>query len=185
MKKSSILLAVGFIVLVGIGASNAAADDHRMEKQFGLTLGLISDPFVSLVSINANYNLTDYLRLTGGVGYLYGESYTSTSATRFDSGASFGFGMKALVPHWEFSPVLGLNVSDGFLDLGPNGSFFSVSNPDGNGVFNLFIIYGNFGFDYQAKDGFDLGFGFNVPIVSAPSFSTVLIIPGLNIGKFF
>ncbi len=90
------------------------------------------------------------------------------------------------MPRWEFSPVVGLNLSDTTLNLPPGYSYFNVSNGTSSGNYNLFLVYANVGFDYQAKDGFDLGFGFNIPLVNEPDAGiTGIVIPGLNIGKFF
>ena len=167
-----------------------ASGDHRMEKRFGLVIGLISDPFISDIGISADYNLNHYLRLTGSLGFLYSPGSaqatyvngTETSSNGLTiTGTSFGLGVKALVPGWEFSPVIGLNLADTSLNLPPGFEIYNISNGTTSNTYNLFWIYTNIGFDYQAKDGFDLGFGFDMSlnnIVPIP-------IPGLNIGKFF
>ncbi len=158
------------------------AGDHRMERQFGLVLGLISDPFISEFGFSADYNVAHSLRLTGSLGFLYipnsaqatyvnGTETSSGGATL--AGTSFGFGVKALVPGWEFSPVIGLNLAQTSLYIPP---IFGTTGSS----YNLLLIYANAGFDYQAKDGFDFGFGFDEALNIS-----LIPIPGLNIGKFF
>ncbi len=40
--------------------NNPSGTDNRMEKRFGLYIGLLSDPMISLGSINAAYNVTGF-----------------------------------------------------------------------------------------------------------------------------
>ncbi len=163
--------------------------DNRMDKRFGLYLSLSNDPVISTYGISAAFNATNYLRLTGSFGFLNdtgvatatSNGVVTTSTYTPESATAFGFGMKFLVPRWEFSPVVGLNFSETFLKIAPEIVYFNLPNGPGGSNDNLFLIYANVGFDYQAKDGLDLGFGFNIPLNNI----TGNVIPGLNVGKFF
>jgi hypothetical protein len=174
-----------FLFLNGLFIPSARADDNRLDKPFGLYLGLLSDPLLTYAGLNAAYNLDDTFRLTGGVGYSHG-GYSSLQPTNgvysnqltLTSNYVIGIGIKALVQHAEFSPIIGLNLSN-----------LINFNIDGAGTFaDVVILSTNVGFDYQAKDGFDLGVDVSMPIgiVSSEAFSnTFFILPGVNIGKFF
>jgi hypothetical protein len=163
--------------------SNAHADDNRLDKPFGLYAGVLSDPVITLLSLNAAYNVTDYLRLTGGVGFCPNGSY---SATEYNNGSYttqsgytvayvVGMGAKAFLPHLEFSPEIGLAVSD------------FVGPISGSSSENILFVCANTGFDYQAKDGFDIGLEFSVPLatISGQTQYVFFVVPGINIGKFF
>jgi len=167
MKLKYSLFLACFILLSCF--QNVYADDNRMNQRWGIYGSVIGDPLVAIPGINLAYNASDYLRLTGGFGIFPTAYGLITSAV---------VGVKFLAPHLEFSPVAGLNLSGIFLsgityEGLPYDSYHLVSDPEPLG-------YANFGFDYQAKDGFDLGAGVDIPFVSptAP-------IPGLNMGKFF
>ena len=163
--------------------TTVAAPDNRTEKRFGIEVGLLSDPFLSFASINLAYNVNEFLRVNGGFGTAGASASTSSSSSSFST-SSFGLGIKALVPHWEFSPVFGLNLSEMSLNSGFTG-LFTVS---GGTSINLLFFYPDIGLDYQAKDGFELGFGFNIPMLINSNVSNqipILFIPELNIGKFF
>jgi hypothetical protein len=160
------------------------AEDYRLEKPFGLYAGLLSDPIGSYVGLNAAYNLTNYLRVTGGVGYSEG-AYTGLQQTNglysdqlvLTSNFVIGAGVKVLLPHEEFSPAVGLSVSN-------------LIDPNYNGLDqteNILFVNSNVGFDYQAKDGFDLGVDVSFPLamVSGQTEYVFFLLPGVNIGKFF
>jgi hypothetical protein len=60
--------------------------------------------------------------------------------------------------------------------------------PKGSLNLDFALLSPNFGFDYQARDGFDIGLEINLPILLGSNATIVfqgLAIPGLNIGKFF
>jgi hypothetical protein len=146
--------------------------DNRLEKRFGIYLSVFGDPFVSYLGVNAAYNLNDFLRVTGGVGYAGGTNI---------SVKSLSVGIKALLPHAEFSPILGLNLSSCFANI--NDSYSTYYNTFNNDTtIAVLFLYSNFGFDYQAKDGFELGLG----VTLLPLYGyNVFPLPYLNIGKFF
>jgi tetratricopeptide (TPR) repeat protein len=171
-------------------AKKSPGGDNRMEKRFGFYFGWNSDPMTSNYGISVAFNATSYLRLTGSFGYLHDTAVATTTtdgvvtnSTTYtvDSGTAFGFGMKGLMPHWEFSPVVGLNFSETFVNLPPEIVYFNILNGPAGGNYNLFLIYTNIGFDYQAKDGLDLGFGVDIPLNNTNG----TVFPGLNVGKFF
>jgi len=164
---------------------------NRADRPFGICFEFDNDPMVSDYGICAAYNATNYLRLTGSVGYLNETIVTTTTSNGIsttsdspgESGVALGFGVKALMPHWEFSPVIGLNFSETFVNLPPYEAFFYIPNGAGGGNYNLFLIYTNVGFDYQTKGGFNLGLVINIPLNNS-DFNTY-VFPGLYIGKFF
>ena len=187
MKKFFILALLGMSLL---GARGSWADDNRMDKRFGIYAGLLSDPLLSYAGLNLAYNATDFLRLTGGAGFLAG---TTTATSYYGSssgvalGGSIGLGAKLLVPHMEFSPTVGLNLSETFIGSGSGGEsgFFSGSQ---NTLTDILFLYPSVGFDYQAKDGFDIGLQGSVPVILSTNAEVTFqigLIPGLNIGKFF
>ncbi len=168
--------------------------DNRMDKRFGLYLSLIGDPVFCFGGLNAAYNVTPYLRLTGGLGYCQAGTEVqtaggSTEQTGTATGISVGAGAKFLVPGWEFSPTLGLNLSE-FIISGLPSLWTSYSQGTAPSSLDYTFFYPNLGFDYQAKDGFNLGLGVNfIFFIGTPQNVTTdvssLTIPYLNLGKFF
>jgi hypothetical protein len=150
---------------------------NRTDKPFGLYLGF-EDPWGAIGSLNVADNLTEYLRLTGGVGLGEGMDI------------KIDMGINVLLPHKKLSPVIGLNVAN---DFDNDGAIYGGS-PLSNGLpYNLatdwLYVYTNIGLDYQAKDGFNLGFGANISliVISIPNSSNTFsfVVPYFNIGKFF
>jgi hypothetical protein len=79
-------------------------------------------------------------------------------------------------------------------DFDNGGGILGQPAPPYNASSNLFtdwlyVVYTNLGFDYQAKDGFNLGFGVCLSLAStsipASSDTFSFAVPYLNIGKFF
>ncbi len=180
VSKSAIFLSVIYIFC---GAAQAQSDNapiaaataapktsetsfNRTDKPFGLYLGVI-DPWESLVSLNAAYNVAECLRLVGGVGGVGNASGNNITGD---------FGLKALLPHESFSPTIGLDIANDFETLG-------------NGNEDWLFVYTDLGFDYQARDGFNLGFGVGVSLFSLnntlPTTFTSFVVPNLKIGVFF
>jgi hypothetical protein len=170
MRRLFYLFFFALLFFTIAGFRNSYADDYRMEKKLGVYLSFLGDPFPSFGGLNIAYNATNYLRLTGGMGYYASPCNTITS---------LGIGVKALLPHEDFSPVVGLTLSYSFWSWSSNSS--CVSSFDyGNHTNTLAFVYTNVGFDYQSKGGFNIGVGVILPFVNAYGW-----LPGLNIGKFF
>ncbi len=64
----------------------------------GVYLSLGGDPAPSTVGINGYYYLTDYLRANAGVGVV-----------------GIGIGLKAVMPGWEMTPVVGFGYAVTYL----------------------------------------------------------------------
>lgn len=151
--------------------TDAPHESNRSEKKFGTYLSILGDPSPTLVGINAAYNVSDLIRLNAGLGRV------SVSAEGFgvDQSASLttiGVGAKAMMPGWNFTPVVGLDVAyaiySGNMGLEVNGLEKTGINP-----------YATLGFDWQSKGGFNIGGGYSISFVGADA------APHLNIGWFF
>jgi len=161
----------------------AHADDNRSNEPFGLYLS--SGPY-ELFSLNAAYNLDRFLRVTGGLGYSHyvavssvgsGPSFTEIIVDSGINDAVLDASLKAMVPHWEFSPVIGLGLSN-----------LTTLNPYGTYLPDILFTYAIIGFDYQAKDGFDMGLEICFPfydIIDGTPFNDFGSIGRINIGEFF
>lgn len=162
-----------FSVLLFLGGTLSAeerAASSRMNKRYGLYLGLLGDPFPTILGLNGAVHATDFLRATAGWGRITGGE---NGAITIDT---IGFGVKFLVPGNNLSPVVGLNWAKVSFksDLDPNDEDvqgFRASDDH---------FYVNAGVDWTAKGGFYLGGGVNISLREG-----VPIIPYLNIGAFF
>jgi hypothetical protein len=170
MKKKTLFFLL--MLLVSFNAAGIShGQDSRLDKKYGVYLSLLGDPFPSAVGLNFAYNAVDFLRLNAGVGYFSADTASITSV---------GLGVKALVPHWDFSPFIGLNYSQSFMSSSLGQVFFY--NPANGSISNsLSFVYPSFGLDYQTRGGFDIGLNLAYFDVQ----NTKGVIPGLNIGMFF
>jgi hypothetical protein len=181
MKMNILLLFLCSILCLNF-FQTARADDNRTDKPFGLYL---SSGSFTLFSINAAYNLNRVFRLSGGLGYsqLAGLTiqYPGYNATEILIGSDdivVDINMKAMLPHLEFSPVVGLGLSNN-TPLNPSNSVY---------LKDMLFPYVDAGFDYQAKDGFDFGLDIQMlisDIANAASLNTSYVIGQINVGKFF
>lgn len=173
--------------------SEMTATTNREKNRFGLFLGVL-EPLGTLVSANAAYNFTSYLRAQLGFGYLsaLGASLTTVGAS-----------VKAFVPGWNFSPVAGLGVSYASFSASTTATGTGTTTTDTTkaGAFSASGLkaYGILGADWQARGGFNVGFG--VEITTGPETSTVTgtgttttttttsgglyLIPYVGLGWFF
>jgi len=169
---------LGLATLIGLWApaiayanQSVTSDEmsHRMSSRLGVYTGVFNDPAPSILSLNAAYNLTDYMRLTAGVGRL--------SVSVLDAQASvttLGVGAKAMVPGWSLTPTLGVHGAT-VIYSGTSG-MVSVGGVNGSTTH----LYVSAGFDWQAKNGFNLGMGVNQSLNSQIGTSTYL-----SLGWFF
>jgi hypothetical protein len=181
MKINRSLLSV-FFVLSFTFLQTAHADDNRSDKPFGLYLSAGS--FTRFV-INAAYNLDHVFRLTGGLGYsqIVGLTvqYPDHNATEIGFGSMddvvVDINMKAMLPHLEFSPLVGLGLTN-----------YTTLNTYGLYLQDMLFPYVDVGLDYQAKDGFDFGLDIQVlisDIANAAALNDSYVIGRFNVGKFF
>lgn len=155
----------------GILSAEERAPSSRMNKRYGLYLGLLGDPFPTLLGLNAAVNATDFLRATAGWGRITGGS--ENDRVTIDT---IGFGVKLLVPGNNLSPVVGLNWAKVSFegDLDPSDEDvqgFRASDDH---------FYVNAGLDWTARGGFYLAGGLNISLRGG-----VPLIPYLNLGAFF
>jgi len=142
---------------------------NRLAKKTGITTGFGS-PFPSLLGLNVNYNVKDWLRANVG----YGEISVST----FDSSAkvtTLGAGADALVPGWNLSPIAGLRVSK--VDVSSSGgASVSVQGVEESTT----LLYAQAGLDWQAQGGFNIGAGQVVGLSGGEASGSYL-----NLGWYF
>lgn len=167
MKSFLSVIVFSLVLAVGMqsnayGAPFQTAEGVRTERPLGIYGSLLGEPF-GLVGINFARNTTDFLRVNLGIGY--------TSSSLISSGAmSFGTGVKLLVPGWDFTPVIGTNLSLLALFSGPAG----------------FVQYENIGVEYTSPQGFHMGVGINTLFIVEGSTSLAGgVVPYLNVGMFF
>lgn len=165
MKSLNKLAVGGLCALTLLVSLSASADSPRMKNRIGFYVGL-DDPNPSLLSLNAAYNITDFLRASVGYGSL------STTVIVESSVKTFGFGLKALYPGWELSPAIGLN----FATVSYTGSALSVGGFTQSGSH----LYTSIGADWQIDSGLNLGLGYNISFKSGVGGSFYA-----NLGWFF
>jgi hypothetical protein len=168
--RRSFLIATVLIVASGMLAQDAVAQSNRMQKRIGLHIGLVGDPFPTLIGFNANYNVTDFARVTAGYG-----SLTVTSGGGELTASTFGVGGRFLVPDWNFSPVVGISWATVSVTIS-GGAIGDVGGFTGSGSH----LYATFGFDWQTGMGFNLGAGYNLSLKSG-----VGGLPYVNLGWYF
>lgn len=171
VKKPTLVLVL-IVAVLPIIARPACANDSRMKDRWGIYGTLFGEPLISLMGLDVAYNATDFLRLNGGVGI-------------FPAGianlVSLGVGAKFMVPNWEFTPFLGGSFAQWFVpssygDIPLYNPGTGAIQPDPN-YFYLMI-----GFDYQAKDGFDIGLGIAYGSFIPAGYGGV---PDIFCGKYF
>jgi hypothetical protein len=146
----------------------SVVQSSRMHKRVGAYLGVLGDPFPTLVGVNLAYNVFDFLRATAGLGQVSASvGNASASATTVGAGARF------LVPGWSLSPVAGLSVA--YVGYSSSGGGVSVGGFNSGGLH----AYASLGVDWQTVSGFNLGAGVNVSTKAG-----VGVLPYLNLGWF-
>jgi hypothetical protein len=168
MKTILSRLVLSALVLIALVPSRAQAADlqpqmsNRMDHRTGAYASLFGDP-IGLVGASMAYNLSDFARVTGSIGY------TPVTGPITQSALSLGTGVKLVVPGWNLTPVLGSNVSLLFIG-GTNG----------------FLSYENLGLEYTADNGFHIGAGVNGLFVVAGNTDAMdRLLPYVNVGLFF
>ncbi len=177
------LLIVGLILTHSISESSAFAvkvdssnsseitvASNRMRRKAGVYLGVLGDPFPTLIGVNLAYNAFDFARFTAGLGQISASlGNASASATTLGGGARF------FVPGWSLSPVAGLSFA-----------YVAVSQSGGTAITvanfttSQALIYGNIGVDWQAASGFNVGLGYNLSFMSGLGG-----LPYINLGWYF
>ncbi len=164
---------------------------NRMAKRFGAYVSVLGDPSPTLVGINGAYNITDYLRATAGLGYV-STSLTMGSSVSEASLTTFGGGIKAMMPGWNLTPIMGLNVAYAAFSSKstqpkkiPGSYTESVAGANDpelevNGLKESQINpYLTVGADWQDKSGFNAGLGIQLSFIGADA------TPYFQLGWFF
>ena len=176
MRKLLFVFAV-LVSLVGNGAPSKVADpqveetvSNRMKNRAGGYVGLLGDPFPTIIGLNIAYNVLDFMRATAGLGQVSAQFGTAeATATTIGAGARF------FVPGWDFSPTAGLSFA--YVSVSQTGGMsVSVKNFDESGAH----LYGTIGVDWQAATGFNVGAGYNLSFKSG-----IGGLPSLNLGWYF
>ena len=94
---------VGTCILFSASSVQAS---NRLSHRFGVSLGILGDPFPTLLGYNASINLARWLRATGGYGQISGTTNAGEAKI-----TTVGGGVRLFVPSWNFSPVVGLSYA--------------------------------------------------------------------------
>lgn len=166
----SLVVAVAVAVIAGI-FQDATAQSNRMTNKLGIHVGLLGDPYPTLVGFNANYNVMDFLRASAG----YGSVSADVSGGKLTA-TTIGFGVRGMVPDWNFTPVVGVSWATISVSASASGISGDVAGFSGSASH----LYATFGIDWQTGMGFNLGAGYNMSFKSG-----VPGVPYLNLGWYF
>jgi len=172
MNRKKLLLA-GLVVLVQflLGTPDSQAG-NRGSKKIGVGVGLLTEPFPSLIGYTLAYNLNDNLRLTAG----YGSISSTASNASFDI-TTIGVDAKYFLLDWSFTPFISAGVSSITGTVSGTGSTSGISI-SGTGV----IPAAGFGIDWQSWIGFNLGVDYKIALSSNANH---VGIPGIYFGWYF
>jgi hypothetical protein len=136
-------------------STSTTVESNRMKNRAGAYLGLLGDPYPTLVGVNLAYNVFDFMRVSAGFGKIsasasFGSTEVSSSAT------TIGGTVRFMVPNWSLTPTAGLGFSHVSIsdDAGVTVSVKNFTESASH-------LYGNFGFDWQSSGGFNVGAGYN------------------------
>ncbi len=153
--------------------AESAASDNRSLNKLGAYVGILGDPHPTLLGFNVAYNALDYMRVSAGFGQVSVSTLSLSNAgltTESTSLTTLGLGTKFMMPGWNFTPTVGF----GYSHISITSTAVMPIDYKANNY------YTNFGFDWQASTGFNLGGGLNVSLNSgAPT------APYINVGYFF
>jgi hypothetical protein len=162
------ILAISIQMILG---SNEAQASARNTKKIGVSVGILTEPFVSLMGYNLSYNIKQWVRLSAG----YGTSNATGDGYSIDVN-TIAIDAKFFLLDWNFAPYLDVGYSKisgtvtGTADLGG----FSLTQTGG-------AIYYGAGLDWQTYFGFNLGFTFKMMSLNGQRAS----IPGAYLGWYF
>lgn len=162
-----VVAVLAFLMIVPV----ANAQSNRSKQKLGLNLGLLGDPFPTLVGFNVNYNVTDFVRATAGYG-----SVSATVTGGKLTASTFGAGARFMMPDWNLTPVVGISWATVSVTAEGTGVIGDVGGFSGSASH----MYMTFGFDWQTGSGFNLGAGYNYSLKSG-----VGGLPYVNLGWYF
>lgn len=166
-KKILAVLSLASIIVCTLAPKSALADvetsqatekeqSYRMNRRIGLSMAF-AEPAPGILGVNANYNVTDYLRVTAGFASIEttGMAFTANGFELTKAKATtIGAGAKAMVPGWNLTPTLGLHY--GHISYSGAGGITVGGFSKSGGH-----VYSSLGAVYQGKRGYDVGLGYN------------------------
>ena len=169
-------MAVVVLAVAVIGVfHDARSQSSRMKNQLGVHIGLLGDPYPTLIGFNVNYNVMDFLRASAGYGSVSAD-VTSNGTSGKLSLTTIGVGVRAMVPDWNLTPVVGLGWSTVSLSASVDGLTGDVAGFKES----TSHLYAAFGLDWQTGGGFNIGAGYNMSFKSE-----IPGVPYLNLGWYF
>lgn len=158
-----------------LSTKTLAGRSNRGLLSAGVYLSIMGDPYPSLAGANLAINVLDFLRLTAGIGGYTGAAGSSLGAGSTAAAAtSYAAGLRALMPGWSFSPMVGVSYTHLHMTSGP-----ANANVQGFGASGEYW-YASMGLEWQSPNGFNVGAGCNVAMLA-----TGTALPYINIGYFF
>lgn len=171
LQRPSLMIAC-LLLSTGILCHRAEAQSNRAEKKVGLSVSYFGDPFPSKFGGNLAYNVTDFVRITGG----YGQGMAATSGTSKLEAKTYGFVARFFLPNRSITPVVGLGWAHVNLTLTGMPGKMKVAGLTATGNH----LYVTFGLDWQAGNGLNLRLGYSYSLRTGVGKS-----PCINIGWFF
>ena len=164
MKNRLFILFVSALVVFQLAQTENCLASNRSVHKFGVDVGILSEPFPSLMGLNASYNIIDYLRVTAGYGSVSGTGWSFTTLA----------GDVKLFPlDWNFAPFGVIGYTN--VTFKGAGSGLGSVTASGN------ALYYGLGFDWQTARGFNLGFEYKMTTIASNSVG----LPGFYVGWFF
>jgi hypothetical protein len=152
--------------------STSQASSRSVDK-IGLSLGLITEPAVSLLGYNLSYNLNNRLRVTAG----YGSVSTSGAGNSIDV-KTIGLNAKYFLLDWNFAPFVGAGVST------ITGTVTGTDSVGGLSVSGTGTLYSALlGVDWQSGIGFL--FGIDYALLFGNGIKNGSGVPGFYVGWVF
>ena len=171
MNKNYLVVALFCVSSLFSGVASQASS--RSVDKIGLSLGLISEPAVSLLGYNLSYNLNNRLRVTAGYGSV------SSSGSGFDIDVTtIGVNAKYFLLDWNFAPFVGAGASSIGGTVTGTGDVGGI-NVSGTGV----LFSGLIGVDWQTSVGFLLGVEY--ALLFGKGISSGTGVPGFYVGWVF
>ncbi|NDG85559.1 MAG: hypothetical protein EBX52_11075 [Proteobacteria bacterium] len=164
---------MGFVlVLIALFAGTVAQAGSRASKKLGLGIGLVTEPFPSVLGFNASYNFMNQLRLTAGYG-----SISATGAGYNMDVKTYALDAKLFLLDWSFAPFVSLGYSIVSGTVAGNGTTSGISLAGTGSSANFGL-----GVDWQTWVGFN--FGLEYKSLIGTSVGSVGA-PGIYLGWFF
>jgi hypothetical protein len=170
MKKKYWIAIIALAVQTIIGSPDANASS-RSTKKFGLSVGLLTEPFLSLMGYNVSYNIKQWVRVSAG----YGSSTASGTGFNIDVN-TIALDAKFFLLDWNFAPYLDVGYTKLSGTVTGTGDLGGLSLSQTGGA-----IYYGFGLDWQTYLGFNLGFNYKLMSLNSQSAA----IPGFYAGWYF